>query len=470
MASGGKATWGVGLGLFITGSIGNMVAMAFASASILVPLESSQFVTNIFFSLFVLKKHITLRQWAGTSLAVVGTVLTCVFGPNDDRCFTIGEMAAFWVNPLWLAYLTLSFAAAAAGWAAYFRLRGRATRSAFTESVTLPALFAVSSALLGGAQIIVHSKALAELFDLLFGGAISFVGLLSSWFFWVELLITAGCGIFWALQMNKSLGLYDPLFIIPLLQSSYITLGATASGLFYREFENLHLTGLAGPLTWLWFLMGMAMIVVGILLLAPSKHGDPSCLRRRVRPISKIYHVEGVERIARAPSIDGDLHRQGDIELGGAPAPGKHVSSAVWRWQRLRLAVAKRPLSPRMSHKDALSRRESDVGLVGGAGFGGGGHRRTPSAGGHRRTPSGSGPEARQLLSSGSSAFGARAVGGECDLAPGAGAASASDVMVVLEDDAPTDAPRSSVSGRSASCALALGEMSASPSLVAGPL
>eukprot|EP00966_Prymnesium_polylepis_P206134 4776409-Prymnesium_polylepis.1 len=40
--------------------------------------------------------------------------------------------------------------------------------------------------------------------------------------------------------MNKSLGLYDPLFIIPLLQSSYITFGATASGIFYRGLHTNH--------------------------------------------------------------------------------------------------------------------------------------------------------------------------------------------------------------------------------------
>lgn len=34
--------WIVGLTIFIVGSLGNMVAMAFASATILVPLESSQ--------------------------------------------------------------------------------------------------------------------------------------------------------------------------------------------------------------------------------------------------------------------------------------------------------------------------------------------------------------------------------------------------------------------------------------------
>ena len=269
----GKSVWAIGLALFISGSIGNMVAMAFASASILVPLESSQFVTNIFFSKLILKKSITLRQWLGTTMAVAGTVLTCYFGPNDERCFTMEQMQSFYLNAAWIVYLVASFSAAGVGWLFYFRLRKipEQHRSPTTDDVTLPALFAVSSALLGGAQMIVHSKALAELFDMMIGGVISFGGLFSSWFFWLELIITAACGIFWAVQMNNSLGLYDPLFIIPLLQSSYITLGATASGIFFREFETLHIDGNAGAMSWFFFIGGMLMIVVGILLLAPVK-------------------------------------------------------------------------------------------------------------------------------------------------------------------------------------------------------
>ena len=91
-------TWIIGLAIFVTGSLGNMVAMAFASASILVPLESSQFVTNIFFSQFILRIKVTPRQWLGTFLAVFGTVLTCVFGPNDSRCFTLGQLQNFYVK------------------------------------------------------------------------------------------------------------------------------------------------------------------------------------------------------------------------------------------------------------------------------------------------------------------------------------------------------------------------------------
>jgi uncharacterized membrane protein len=153
-----KTTWGIGLTLFISGSLGNMVAMAFASASILVPLESSQFVTNIFFSKLVLKKEITLRQWSGTALAVAGTILTCVFGPNDARCFTIDEMISFWSNGLWITYLLVSISAAVLGWMVYYRMKAMPQRTALHDEVLLPALFALSSALLGGAQMIVHSK------------------------------------------------------------------------------------------------------------------------------------------------------------------------------------------------------------------------------------------------------------------------------------------------------------------------
>ena len=74
--------WVVGLVIFITGSLLNFAAFSFAAASVVVPIEAVQFVTNVLFSKFVNKAVVTRRQWLGTSLAVLGTVFTCVFGPN----------------------------------------------------------------------------------------------------------------------------------------------------------------------------------------------------------------------------------------------------------------------------------------------------------------------------------------------------------------------------------------------------
>ena len=235
--------------------------------------------------------------------------------PNDERCFTMEQMQSFYLNAAWIVYLVASFSAAGVGWLFYFRLRKipEQHRSPTTDDVTLPALFAVSSALLGGAQMIVHSKALAELFDMMIGGVISFGGLFSSWFFWLELIITAACGIFWAVQMNNSLGLYDPLFIIPLLQSSYITLGATASGIFFREFEMPHIDGNAGAMSWFFFIGGMLMIVVGILLLAPVKEKrgrKSSWFTSTSAPITRQMQLMRKARVSRCTSRPPLPHRR----------------------------------------------------------------------------------------------------------------------------------------------------------------
>jgi len=288
-------TWVIGLTIFAVGALGNMLAMAFASATILVPLESSQFVTNILFSKFVNKVAVTSRQMLGTTLAVVGTTLICAFGPNDQRCFTIDDFRLFWQSPLWIGWVVGTFALSAIGWIFYARLLATSTKQTssggtpppWAES-SLAALFALSSALVGGAQMIVHTKALAELLDMMFAGQFSVLALLSDWIFWVEFLLTATCGFFWLRQMGVSIMLYDPLFIIPLLQSSYITFGCAASGIFYQEFHTMS-EGVAGEGTYVIFIGGVLMIVVGILLLAPpsSFTGCARSSSKAAKPILK---------------------------------------------------------------------------------------------------------------------------------------------------------------------------------------
>jgi len=328
-------TWIIGLSLFIGGSLGNMVAMAFASATILVPLESSQFVTNVLFSKYVNKCEITQRQWTGTWLAVLGTVFTCIFGPNDNRCFRIPKLASFWAAPGWIIYVIFTFALAGAGWVAYSKLlkASKSKNPPPIAEVGLPALYAVSSALIGGAQMIVHSKALAELFDMLFSGIITLVELLSHWFFWLELVITAVCGIFWAVQMNNAITLYDPLFIIPLLQASYITFGAMGSGIFYQEFKTLHLAP-AGAATWFFYILGMLMVISGIMLLAPpsamaacANFWKPKARAPMVQ-LHPVQEVKAKQDSATSLSSPNGTSVQGD-DLPARPSPLSRGASSM---------------------------------------------------------------------------------------------------------------------------------------------
>jgi len=279
--------WVVGWICFAVGASGNSIAMAFASSTILVPLESSQFVTNILFAKLVHKAQTSIRQWLGTALALLGTATLCVFGPNNEQCFVLDDFKAFWRSPVWLSYVAVTFSMSGVGWLVYDRLQGW-TDQVYKPTVgsgeppewvaaALPPLYAVSSALIGGAFFIVHTKALAELLDMAARGVVSPDELLFDWLFWLELCLVLVMGAFWLRQMNNSIVLYDAVYIIPLLQASYISFGVVASGIFYQEFGTLA-SGLGGAASLPLFILGNLTVVVGVMMLAPPSSFDGCCL------------------------------------------------------------------------------------------------------------------------------------------------------------------------------------------------
>ena len=259
-------TWVIGLTIFIAGALLNFGAFTFASASVLVPIEAIQFVVNVIFNKYVNKKPISCRMVIGVCLTCLGTVSCVVFGPSDARCFTVDDLAAFWTRPLWWIYLVLTTGVAIVAYMTH-EAYARAVKSGANprhKQYIMPVTFALSSALFGAAQMIVHSKAIAELLELQFALIQPFP--LLHWFFWLELTILGVTGCYWMFRMNKSLALYDPLFIstrgphahpcsfprrepshppapatpraVPLLQSSYILFGVIAGGIFFEEFAG----------------------------------------------------------------------------------------------------------------------------------------------------------------------------------------------------------------------------------------
>ena len=261
---------------FITGSLLNFGAFTFASASILVPIEAVQFVVNVGFNKLVNEKPISCRMLSGVTLTICGTVLCVVFGPTDERCFGVNDLVGL-DQAAWWVYLVASLGLATAAHMvheSYARAVASGHRPKYAVYV-MPISFSVSSALFGGSQMIVHSKAVAELFEL----QVQMVEPipLAHWFFWLELVLLSTTGIYWMLRMNTSLGLYDPLFIIPLLQSSYILFGVISGGIYFEEFAGLH-NGPAGAGAWPLFIFGMIGVLSGLALIAPppSEAGLPT--------------------------------------------------------------------------------------------------------------------------------------------------------------------------------------------------
>jgi hypothetical protein len=63
--------------------------------------------------------------------------------------------------------------------------------------------------------------------------------------------------------MNEALGLYDPLFIIPLLQVNFILFAIISGGIYFKEFSYF------GTINVIGFCLGIFLLVFGIFLLSP---------------------------------------------------------------------------------------------------------------------------------------------------------------------------------------------------------
>ena len=222
--------WMWGMLIFIIFSLINFAALALAPASILTPLESIQFVTNIFYNKFVNKKMISWAMQGGTWLTVLGTVFTVIFGPVGVPCHSVRTLENYWSKPTWLVYLIISLAIAIGSYVTHIvymrkmklvRVQNDAP-APWAHEMVLPVSFTLYSSLAGGAQMIVQSKVFSELLAMIFQGNFTiFMG----WLLYVEIVLVVTCGIIWIVKLTECLGLYNPLLILPLMVGTYILFG-----------------------------------------------------------------------------------------------------------------------------------------------------------------------------------------------------------------------------------------------------
>lgn len=270
--------WIFGTAMFVSFSILNFVALTLAPASILVPLESVQFVTNVMFGKFVRKVPIPNRMLMGVVSMVCGTALAVLFGPLESFCFSEPILINYWTFTNgygWWVWLLLSLALSIvclvlhSRWAK-MRAEGRPPRH---HQYLMPIAFAVPSALLGGAQMIVHSKTLAELGEIMVLGHGETLPI-AGWFFWVEAVLVSALGLFWFYRLTISLALYDPLFIIPLMQACFILFGGVAGGIFFQEFRSLP-NGYAGAGGWALYILGFCCVLLGLYMVRTETEEVP---------------------------------------------------------------------------------------------------------------------------------------------------------------------------------------------------
>ena len=295
--------WRTGLATFAVFALINFSALALAPASVLTPLESIQFVTNVVFNRFVNKKLVSTMMLIGLAFTVVGTLLGVLFGAESKNCPTLETLQSYWENVGWWIFLVVTLAVA--GFSQSLHTRWSKRRKAGEQlpasaAVVMPVAYTLSSALAGGSQMIVHSK----VFSMLLGSMLSEgeTAPLMTWLLYVEVILVVCQGGLWGFRLTECLGLYDPLLILPLMTGVYILFGGIAGGIFFQEFEVLH-EGIAGPASWAFYILGMLCVVVGLGLIA--------CASMLME--AKLYAEVGTEDA-------GALAEGGGAAAGGAAA------------------------------------------------------------------------------------------------------------------------------------------------------
>ena len=294
----------IGTVVFVTGSLINFAAFALAAASVLAPLEAVQFITNLIFGKLVHGHKITRKMKVASVFTAVGTCIAVGFGPMTVYTFDLDDLKCFWRDRIWIGYevVALSLAAALLLWWHFANGALEAERPWKHSLTLLPVCYAVSSALVG-TQSVVQAKCLSEIVSLLFAGEPAH----EAWFTWFAVglfLVTVG---FWLYRLNDALSKYDTLFIIPLMQASYIVLATLAGGIYFQEFSTLEWW------QYVTFSSGIAIMFIGLCGLIPP---NPEQTYEQFKPKQEVRDIlappvplPGSRPPSRPPSRPGSAQR-----------------------------------------------------------------------------------------------------------------------------------------------------------------
>jgi drug/metabolite transporter (DMT)-like permease len=207
-------TWRRGAAVFAAGSVMTFCSFAYGSQSLLASLGTLQFISNVFFSRFVLCEHLSWRVVGATALIVAGVMLTVAFSNHSTDTYTVQSLLALYDRD-YLLFLETTGALVMSLLLTYLVYTHRERRKSPLPLSFLvrPLAFSAGAATIGS-QSVLQSKCIAEIIKSSTGGDVQN----SQWFVAViSLIFLSGLGV-WLYCLNEALKQFDGAVIIPLLQ------------------------------------------------------------------------------------------------------------------------------------------------------------------------------------------------------------------------------------------------------------
>lgn len=265
--------WTAGFTMFTLGTAMSFGAFKFAAQSLLSGLGSVQFLSQVFFSRFILHEKIEKYAYAGVALIITGCIFIVIFGAHGTKNYRPEELAALYGRSEYVCYLLGAGFLACVVSLAYSSMKQKIMRdrgigrfdiakSTIRERQILAVFFSIKSALFG-TQAVVLAKSLSMLLIQALHPNPAYSNPLFSYQTYFIILGFIAAATYWVTRLNHGLRLFEAVYLIPMMQICWILFSTIAGGIYYEEFTGF------GTKEYAAYAAGFICVLIGVAMLCP---------------------------------------------------------------------------------------------------------------------------------------------------------------------------------------------------------
>ncbi|KAI0566510.1 Magnesium transporter NIPA [Gracilaria domingensis] len=305
--------------MFALGTAMSFGAFKFAAQSLLSGLGSVQFLSQVFFSRFILHEKIERYAYAGVALIITGCVFIVIFGAHGTKNYRPEELAALYGRSEYVCYLLGAGFLACFVSLAYSSMKQQIMRdrgigrfdiakSTIRERQILAVFFSIKSALFG-TQAVVLAKSLSMLLIQALHPNPAYSNPLLSYQTYFILMGFIAAATYWVTRLNHGLRLFEAVYLIPMMQICWILFSTIAGGIYYEEFIGF------GKKEYGAYAAGFICVLVGVAMLCPRDDANAKSLNAA----DVIYEIVSEENplVSPQPSKFQPFNEDEEAETGG---------------------------------------------------------------------------------------------------------------------------------------------------------
>lgn len=233
--------WAIGMLLFAGGNVLNFLSFGYAAQSMLAPLGSIQFVSNLLFALIFARDTVSRNSLTSIGVIAIGCTLIVLFGSHHSQHYTAKELVAMYRPLPYVLYLSIGASLVVLFYILLLVSKRRARRPTGEEHKIWAFLLLVSYSVfsaLPGSQAVLFSKSLSSLARATASGSSQ----AAHWYTWVLVPLFIGTAMWWVTRLNKGLQTFPPVVLVPTMQCAWMMFAVISGLIYFDEYISFNTT------------------------------------------------------------------------------------------------------------------------------------------------------------------------------------------------------------------------------------